>query len=172
MATYTRLLGHFCASHREDMVRLEEHLRAGDRGGARRVAHTLKGVAGTLGMSGVQSLAKELELACNEGREEETIRAQAQVLDEVVRRFVGELERCLPRGEAPIQKITAVDLGVGLASLRRLLETDDIGAGELYRQMQVGLQSLNGPVSVRLGQEIGSFAYTDALRTLDEFQRR
>ena len=54
------LLHLFVANHRDDMQRIGELLAAGERGQAERVAHSLKGAAGSLGINEVYRLATAL----------------------------------------------------------------------------------------------------------------
>ena len=57
---YVRLLRLFAKDHSDDMQIVREHLLQGDREAAERVVHSLKGVAGTLGVSEVYPLVVEL----------------------------------------------------------------------------------------------------------------
>ena len=58
---YVRLLRKLVEGHRDDRVKLRAHLAMGEREAAQRLAHTLKGAAGTLGAVELQRLAAELE---------------------------------------------------------------------------------------------------------------
>ena len=58
---YLDLLRRFVASHAEVMLELEMALRAGDRGAALRLPHTLKGTAATLGLGRLAAAAGRLE---------------------------------------------------------------------------------------------------------------
>ncbi|MCK7576179.1 MAG: Hpt domain-containing protein [Chromatiales bacterium] len=53
--------------HRDDMIKLKAHLARGERDEAQRLAHTLKGAAGTLGAVEVQRAAAELESVIRSG---------------------------------------------------------------------------------------------------------
>lgn len=61
--SYLRLLRLLVDTHDNDVVAIRASLAAGDAREAMRVAHSLKGAAGTLGASGIQRLAGKLELA-------------------------------------------------------------------------------------------------------------
>lgn len=58
---YCEQLQRFATGHAEDMSRLRLFLAAGEQMAARSVAHSLKGVAGLLGVTRVASLAEEIE---------------------------------------------------------------------------------------------------------------
>ena len=49
---------------------LESYLKAGDRQEAKRLAHSVKGLAATLGLTWLAEAAKELETAIDENQEE------------------------------------------------------------------------------------------------------
>jgi len=61
LPSYLRLLRKFAQENRSDIDRVQERVAAGDIAAARAIAHTLKGMAGTLGAIHVQALAAELE---------------------------------------------------------------------------------------------------------------
>ncbi|MCK7575013.1 MAG: response regulator [Chromatiales bacterium] len=57
---YARILGKYALNHADDVQRLRALVVAGDYETAYRVAHTLKGAAGTLGLMRIQSSMAEL----------------------------------------------------------------------------------------------------------------
>ncbi|RDH83418.1 MAG: hypothetical protein DIZ77_04750 [endosymbiont of Seepiophila jonesi] len=84
LALYRKLLSKFQDSERD----FEQHFRAAladdkDPQAATRTAHSLKGVAGTIGARGVQEAAHSLEIACSEGTE---------TIDELLSAVVAELQ--------------------------------------------------------------------------------
>jgi len=62
-ALYRKLLGSYCASNEATAQKLDAALAAGDRNQLNRLAHTLKGTSGTLGMPAVYAAALALERA-------------------------------------------------------------------------------------------------------------
>jgi two-component system, sensor histidine kinase and response regulator len=68
MGSYLRFLHKYADGHRDDGQRMLEALQAGQDEDARRMAHSLKGVAGMMGVRTVQALATELDLAFKEER--------------------------------------------------------------------------------------------------------
>ncbi len=64
---YRRILAQYVQHHAGDVRCLRESLAAGDLEGAGHLAHTLKGVAGTLGFTHLQSLMVELQAGCRAG---------------------------------------------------------------------------------------------------------
>ena len=58
---YLEMLGKFIEHHGGDVDQLSHQAAAGDSEGARRLAHTMKGTAGTLGLKEIASLAAAVE---------------------------------------------------------------------------------------------------------------
>ncbi|MBK6675800.1 MAG: Hpt domain-containing protein [Rhodocyclaceae bacterium] len=85
---YRLLLDEYAAHNADALARFRQALAAGDRPTAARLIHTLKGVAGTLGITSVHRKAAELDQALREGGSDELIerlttaieRAQAEAL--------------------------------------------------------------------------------------------
>ena len=72
-ALLLRLVKQFVLSNGNALDTLKAHLQAGDRVSARRVAHSLKGSAATLGMRALRESAARLEAALMDGGELETL---------------------------------------------------------------------------------------------------
>jgi len=70
---YARLLARFLREQRNFHCQFRAALDAADPKEATRLAHTLKGVAGTLGVQKTQEEAARLEVACGEGAGQEAI---------------------------------------------------------------------------------------------------
>ncbi|HJP33913.1 MAG TPA: response regulator [Candidatus Latescibacteria bacterium] len=91
---YIRLLRGFVSGVEADAVRIvRARLSTGDRDGAERAAHSLKGVAGTLGATRLQGLAQTLETGVREGSE---VHSQLEAVDRELTQFLGELNAVLP----------------------------------------------------------------------------
>ena len=71
-AQYQRLLATYVRSHADDLRALHVFLDAQDWESARRLAHSLKGAAATLGMSTIQKHAQTLEQSLKTGASPET----------------------------------------------------------------------------------------------------
>ena len=66
-ALYRRILKKFLLANRNFEQQFHSALNAEDPESARRLAHTLKGVAGNIGAESIASAAQELEAACSPG---------------------------------------------------------------------------------------------------------
>ncbi|MDB5849817.1 MAG: hypothetical protein JWP29_3569, partial [Rhodoferax sp.] len=67
-ALYRRMLEKFAAGHADFEAAFSAALERNDLNLAARLAHTLRGTAGTVGANAVWQAATELELACDQGR--------------------------------------------------------------------------------------------------------
>jgi two-component system sensor histidine kinase/response regulator len=149
VATYLSLLGQFVSGHRDDLDRLTAALADDDREAARRIAHTLKGIAGTLGM--IDALAVDLS-----------------GLAGLVERMVDVLEARLDSTSTGMVTVDMPRLRADLAELRRLLAADDMAAGAHFRTMQSSAQAAWGKAAADLGRLIRNFDYDNALRCVDD----
>jgi len=70
---YVRLLEKFYQSQNNFIEQFQQASQSSDRTAAERVAHTLKGVAGSIGATAVQESANLLESACNQKEENSQI---------------------------------------------------------------------------------------------------
>ena len=84
---YRDILTKFCLNQAQTAQNIAEALKTGDTETAERLAHTLKGVAGTLGANPINNLAKTLETAIRKGGDADTapvLHALSQALPELL----------------------------------------------------------------------------------------
>ncbi|MGR0480491.1 MAG: cache domain-containing protein [Candidatus Electronema sp. V4] len=93
-----KLLRSFCREQRGISAKMEELIRAHDLKGAQYVAHSLKGVAGNIGMPGIQHLAGRIEADLHAGRTAD-FSGQLRLLAGQVMTVVGYLETRLEAAE-------------------------------------------------------------------------
>ena len=172
MGLYLRALGKF-VSGREAAL-LEQALAGRDPIGARRAAHTLKGVAATLGAQALRHQAAALEQSLIQAGPQADLSAfaaDAADLDLAFQRLAGELAAVLPLPEAlPPLDAGAVDasaLEAATSRLRQLLETDDMDCAQVYRDHEALLAQALGPAARKLSLQIDDFAFEEALATLN-----
>ncbi|MBN8437431.1 MAG: PAS domain S-box protein [Candidatus Accumulibacter sp.] len=77
---YLALLRKFVLAHAEDLATLDGHLARGDRPAAQRIAHSLKGTAGMLGLVTLASIAADLESLL---KEEQALAEHNELLGQV-----------------------------------------------------------------------------------------
>lgn len=66
LSIYQRLLSKFCSNQRDAITQLKDALNRDNQEGALRIAHTLKGTAGTIGATALFKKTKSLEAALRE----------------------------------------------------------------------------------------------------------
>jgi signal transduction histidine kinase/DNA-binding response OmpR family regulator len=92
---YRRLLAQFADGWAETAARMTETWSSGDRGQLARMAHSVKGLAGNLGVTGVAEAAQALDLALRSEDDDATVAA----LLEALRSAGAAVSSVLPRGD-------------------------------------------------------------------------
>ncbi len=163
---YVRMLRQFDKAHGNDLAKLSNHFDLGHIDEARSLAHTLKGAAGTLGLARLQEIAGALESHLHH-------RSDTQPSD--LLNALGSAQRYLhvsllrlfeqPPADPPVDA-DPVQAREVLERLGTLLEKDDASVNALFLEHERSLQSIFGPETERLGQQIETFDYVKALTIL------
>jgi PAS domain S-box-containing protein len=172
VAMYLRLLRKFAGSHAGDLEQMRIWFTQGDRESARRVAHTLKGTAATLGLTTIQSEAAALETAIREtpldNRDVLPLEARIAALE---RDLAALAEALAPLAEitentAP-EAMTQIQARRVLAQLESELASDDLAAIQTWRDAQPVLATaLPANTLARLNRQVEDFDLLGALDTL------
>ncbi len=121
-----KLLARFVEQQADVSVRIAAQDAAGDNQSAVREAHTLKGLAGNLGMTAIAALAAKIEAALVERQPIEALVAALSVaVADTVRRLAPIV------AQSPIQApsaVAAIDVAAELAQLIELLASEDTAA--------------------------------------------
>ncbi|RFO97739.1 hypothetical protein DIC66_07785 [Rhodoferax lacus] len=133
---YLKMLLRFRDSHAHFAVQFQDALQAGDYGSATRLAHTLKGTAGTIGALALERLAAALEATCQRGDAPgDLLAVQTQVLRELQTVTTG-LARLQAAASGPAATVWSVDrLRPQLQSLQDKVQASDGEACELAVQL-------------------------------------
>ncbi|MBF0383433.1 MAG: response regulator, partial [Magnetococcales bacterium] len=102
VSSYKKLLAKFVGNQQQSMVEIQQALDAQDLETALRLAHTLKGVSGTIGATQLQQAAAELEALFNAGNKDNArklLPGVAQLLDETI----ATLQLALSKNDAQTQ---------------------------------------------------------------------
>jgi two-component system sensor histidine kinase/response regulator len=94
--SYLKLLGQLAREHGDDMDKVRRRLSAGDLVEARRIAHTLKGVCGTLGLPRLHEAARDLDMAMKEGRGNQEIQNCLDLTETLLRETTQAISAILP----------------------------------------------------------------------------
>ncbi len=174
---YRDLLGQFAAKQGDAAAQISAALESGDRQLAERIAHTVKGVAGNFGITGVQSSAQKLEKAIREGQD--TVSPLLEEFAGLMSTQVHAIEQAL-RESAPPMPVEAQSLpfdgeaaAAAVGRLKALLENSDGDAEEAFRSLQEAVGgAVEKPQLVALGASISDFDFDAALVKLDEIAER
>jgi CheY-like chemotaxis protein len=159
-ALYARLLRSFRGKLASDYAPLLDHLRAGRDEEARRIAHTLKGAAGTLGATTIQWLAEEIDSTLKAGHpvtEHDTSRLE-QAFQEADR----ALETLSPSGTAGSAGTRAA-----VETLRQRLTNSELVEEETLREATGYLRG-RGLECDELESKVEQMDFDEALQHLDE----
>lgn len=170
---YFRLLRQFMERHQEDVNLLTAQVDAGDYQAIRHTAHTLKGVAATLGIRRLAETALAMERAAKEEKPIEELRYHQEVLSSVLTYIVRALQVALPQVAESREAAKAVDpmqVHDILNRLEPMLITDDTSANDLFEQSESMLLDALGEGAKRLGQQIQNYDYAQALQTLQSIR--
>lgn len=174
---YRDLLGQFAAKQGHAAAEISIALESGDLKLAERVAHTVKGVAGNLGITEVQSVAQKLEKALRdgEGNFSELLAEFASVMGTQVQ----AIEKALrDSASAPAETVQTLPFDVAAATaaieqLRRLLEASDGDSEESFRNLQDAVAGVvEKPYLDALSASINDFDFDAALVKLDGIAER
>jgi HPt (histidine-containing phosphotransfer) domain-containing protein len=104
---YQTMLQRYCCGQRGVPRQITEAIRAGDTATAERLAHTLKGVSGSVGAVEVQSLADAVEQGFRNEVAADELRQRIAALDEGLAQLLAQLDSCMPEA-APSGPAAAV----------------------------------------------------------------
>ena len=163
-STFERLLRTFLRDHGDDGPALLRDLAAGQLEEALRRAHTLKGLAATLGMRSLSLSAEQLETLLRNRPEDAAQRQQlATALVAALAQFTHALEQALP--VEPGKERDALDgprLRAVVDTLEQLLAEDDAGALDLFDAHASDLVAAFGAQAPTLERHLRRFEFDSA----------
>jgi two-component system sensor histidine kinase/response regulator len=148
-------------------------LAAGRHADAERTAHTLKGVAGSLGALELQRQAGELEAALRRGAAAPEVTTLLAPLENTLGDFVADLRRVLPPGDEPATLAAqgSVDpeaLRSAVEKLEELLSQDAVEALDAFDESAPLLSAAYGERVARVRQLVKGYRFEEALAALRE----
>jgi CheY-like chemotaxis protein len=174
---YRSLLEQFAAKQPDAGVRIAAALRGEDEALAERIAHTVKGVAGNLGITAVQSAAENVERRIRDGGGSEA--GLIQELEGALGHAVHTIRRQLAHTPSAPQRTAnsgAFDLdaaSAALARLRGLIEANDGEAVDAFPAVECALARIaDRPQIEALQSALEDFDFAGALSKLEEITQR
>jgi two-component system sensor histidine kinase/response regulator len=166
---YLALLKNFVAEQADATVRIAQALSDGNTQDAQRAAHTLKGLAGTIGARALQGAAHTLEQAiCNSATAANHLPDVAHALN----RLVQALQPLLQQTAAAQQPATHVPVDIGtqrraMEQLLKLLRDDDANAQRHFSEHAALFGPILGEHYLRIRSSIDSLALDEALELVE-----
>ena len=169
---YRELLSQFAVKHQSAASAIRQALDKDDRSHAERLAHSLKGVSGNLGISQIFFLAGNLEKAIRDSDPaiETLVKELSSALERQIR-FIREAMAATSNGVKPLRRSPAVgdDARAAIAQLKELLETCDAGAPRAFAMLAEHLQGVVPDSELdALGAAVRAFDFDSAIAKLNE----
>ena len=169
VASYQRLLGKFSETHTDDFPLIQKRLAEGEREEARRLAHSLKGAAGSLGAVAIQQAAAALEMAIRDHHPQEEIERHIKQTREMYLGLQRALASHLASETAPVtNQVSAETLAPLVRQLYDMLEACEMNVQPLVRSQQPVLAGLLGSQLQTFDNLVASFDFEAALALLDD----
>ncbi|WP_422847314.1 response regulator [Acidovorax sp. M14] len=172
-AALVRLLQRMVVEHPHDAQKALQAWQSGDLAETQRILHTLKGLAGTAGLTGLQVAAQQAEArvqATPQGGVDADTQHALQDLDVRLQQLVQSLHFVLDAAAEPTSVAPAADadhLRAGLRALRPLLASDDLDASAAYAGLHPAMLQHYPDRAQALAQAIDGFDFVQALALLD-----
>jgi HPt (histidine-containing phosphotransfer) domain-containing protein len=163
----SKLLRRFAAEHAQDVTLTRHYLDANDHATAQRTLHTLKGLAGTTGLTELQNLSTQAESCLRLGLSRTETEAALQRMEAVLDRAVVDLQGLFPDLHVETSMEREV-LRSHLGTLRKLLAVDDLDASDNYAPLRDAMAQHFPDQHRALGLAIDEFAFGEALQMLDD----
>ncbi len=175
---YALLLKKFCHHHAHTDQEIREALHVGDVELARRLAHTIKGVAGNIGADQLYAAAKDLETTLKQ----ETSQAWTDTLDEMSRilEHIVQTISTLPCPEdgqtsseqASSEPLPLEEIAAFIDELETLLNDDDTRAVRRVATLKKALQNVSmEPELQQLEAALGEYDFDNALDVLQRIRK-
>ncbi len=168
---YQRILGVFARTHRDDAATLRQILADGRQPEAERIAHSLKGSAGSIGAMRVAGAAASLEKAIRDKTPADSLETSIATLATELAQLVPAIEAALqsadPPPAAPARPADLQEVRRVGKELSRLLSEDDMQSATLWRSHGELLASLQPDAARQIGDAIENFEFESAHQMLD-----
>lgn len=169
LSTYIILLKQFVTSHRNDGLTINELLDEEKVADARRLAHTVKGAASTLGLVQLQQDAAQLEQSIKSEQTRQEITKLTAVFSDTLM-AVGHVVEKIPerKTDQAIADFQDEDVKKTLDKLTILVTAGDADANNIVSDSRTMLMQVFGETAEQLENEVESFDYPAAKETIKQ----
>jgi two-component system sensor histidine kinase/response regulator len=171
---YVRLLRRFAAGQGDGIRDIRVALAEGRSADAQRGAHTLKGVAGTIGAEQLQREAGEVEAALRRGETPGVVAPLLAPAERTLDDLVTALLRSLPaelEAAPAAMSVEPAALAAAVAELEELLSSEAVEAIDAFEAARPILAAAFGDRSGQIGELVRGYRFEDALAALRELAR-
>jgi two-component system sensor histidine kinase/response regulator len=166
---YVDLLRRFAIGHAEVVRDIRTALADGRRADAERTAHTLKGVAGSIGARQLSRAAGDVEAALRRGAPPAEVEPLLDPAEQTLGDLITALLRTLPPASEATPAVTSVEpeaLAAAVARLDQLLSRDAVEAVDAFEAAGPILAAAFGERARQIGKLVRSYRFEDALTAL------
>jgi len=165
---YLELLHKYAEHHAGAATEIRQALAAGELSTAQRLAHTQKGVAGTLGLSAIRAAAAELDQAIRRGENGERLASLAASLADIHQASLEKLRQTLGAKFQAIPLPEAESTDELIEQLLALLREDDMESLNLAQQGGQQLARLLDTEYPSFRRHLDNFDFPQALLLLEK----
>ncbi len=165
-ALYLRLLRSFARNEADAAQRVREALARSDPAAAVRVAHTLKGLAGSIGADALAGAAAALEVALAGGADPAACAPGLQATERLLVPLCAAIAAALPAAPAAPGGAAPDAAAPGIDHLAALLEDSDSRALDYFEAHRGAFEARCGTDLSTLGREIAGYRFDEALAML------
>ncbi|MEH6578957.1 MAG: PAS domain S-box protein [Amphritea sp.] len=167
---YRRLLKMFLEGQHDVVSRFRAAQASGDCSESELLAHTLNGVAGTLGATAVQKLSQELEEFCRQQAGDQEIERLLEMLESELKVVISGIEKAFSRERAQPDKKPAMDISELKPVIeklhRELAQNNGDAVDTIYELIETTVgHELNDQLA-RVKRQIDVFDFDSALEEL------
>jgi two-component system, sensor histidine kinase and response regulator len=174
---YCDLLAQFAASQSGVESQIMVAIHSGDNDLVERIAHTIKGVSGNIGLRNLSTVAGNLERAVRQ--RDPAVPALVEqftlVLSHQIRAIRGAMRDLIPESEAPLEGVPSCDprgISAAINQLRALLESGDVDALDAFDALESALARNCDTIRLTaLRTSIDEFDFEGALLKLDKIAK-
>jgi two-component system, sensor histidine kinase and response regulator len=166
---YVGLLRRFAVGQARAFSEIRAALAEGRRADAERYAHTLKGVAGSIGARQLQREAGDVEAALHRGITLPDLEIQLAPAEQTLDALAATLLAALPREvdvAPPAMTVDRKALQAAVARLEELLSQDAVEAIDVFDAAAPMLTTAFGEHAGRIGKLVKDYSFEDALVAL------
>ncbi len=172
---YSQLLLDFHKNYKNVVDQMKNLLEKSETEKAHRLAHTLKGLAGTLGLNNLLTISETLEKAFQKGQK--ITPKQLKEFEEIVTHVMNTLADFKEHQKTNDENLTheetdSTALKPLLQELAKLLYDGNLLATDLLPNLRRHLNNELLPLYSQLNEQLENYEFEDALKTLNKIAKR